>query len=75
MSIWRIIGACFAIIFGAFYVYKAFTAERFENIGEGLNPPEEERYVRASLPMRIGVGVFALAFMLLGIWALFKTLR
>ncbi len=74
MRIWRIVGACFAIIFGGFYVYRAFTAEHFENIGEGLNPAEEERHARASMPMRIGVGAFALGFMLLGIWVLLKNL-
>jgi hypothetical protein len=75
MNIGKIIGACFAIFFGAYYVYKAFTARQFENIGEGLNPPEEQRYVNATWPMRIAVGTFALAFMLLGIWVLVRAVR
>jgi hypothetical protein len=72
MKIPRTVGASFAIVFGAYQVYKAFTAERFENIGDGMNPPEDERYVYPTIAMKTVMGILALAFMLLGIWVLLK---
>jgi hypothetical protein len=67
----EILGYILAIVFGIFWVYKAFTATQFENIGEH-NPPEEDRFVPATLPMRIGVGILAFGLAASGGYCLIK---
>jgi hypothetical protein len=68
-----ILGYIFALVFGILGLYKAFTATQFENIGEH-NPPEEDRYVPATLPMRIGVGILSFGLAASGGFWLIKWL-
>jgi hypothetical protein len=64
--------AIIAIIVGILVLVHAFTARKFDTSGEGVIPPDEQRYVPATLPMRVAEAATALAAIAFGVWQLIR---
>lgn len=60
------------IAIGMRALYHAFTASHFENIGEGIIPPEQRRLVPATRASRIVLGV--MSTLVIG-WGMYALLR
>ncbi len=73
MRLWDIGLGVFAVLLGLYGFYEALTAKKFENMAGGITPPEDQRYARATVRVRVAVAILALAFVALGVWTLVRT--